>query len=73
METSRQEMCRYLDQARVAGELDRSDDRIVDAVLALTTGLQTDACSSPRPTTPERRTAVLDDFLAGLRGHTLSS
>jgi hypothetical protein len=42
-------------------------------VLALTTGLQTDACSSPRPTTPERRTAVLDDFLAGLRGHTLSS
>ena len=70
METWRQEMRMYLGQARAAGELapDRPDDRVIDAVLALTMGLQINACFSPRHNTPERQTAVLDDFLAGLRG-----
>ena len=75
METWRQEMSMYLGQARAAGELDpdRADDRIVDAVLALTMGLQINACFSPRHNTPERQTAVLDDFLTGLRGRAPSS
>jgi hypothetical protein len=69
METWRQEMRMYLGQARAAGELapDPPDDRVIDAVLALTMGLQINACFSPRHNTPERQTAVLDDFLAGLR------
>jgi AcrR family transcriptional regulator len=69
METWRQEMCMFLGQARAAGEVttDRPDDRIIDTVLALTMGLQINACFSPRYNTPERQTAVLDDFLAGLR------
>jgi hypothetical protein len=70
METWRQEMRMYLGQAHAAGELapDRDDDQVVDAILALTMGLQINACFSPRHNTPERQTAVLDDFLVGLRG-----
>lgn len=75
MQTWRQEMRTYLAQARADGEVrsDRPDDRIVDAVLAMTMGLQVNACFSPRHNTPERQTAMLDDFLAGLRGHAMSS
>lgn len=68
METWRQEMGMYLGQARAAGEVDtdRPDDRIVDTVLAMTMGMQVNACFSPLRNTPERQTAVLDDFLRGL-------
>ena len=69
METWRQEMRMYLGQALAAGELaeGRPQDRIVDAVLALLMGLQINACFSARHNTPARQTAVLDDFLTGLR------
>ena len=68
METWRQEMRMYLGQARAAGELapGRSDDRVIDTILALTMGLQINACFSPRHNTPERQIAVLDDLLAAL-------
>ena len=68
METWRQEMRMYLGQARAAGELEpgRPDDLVIDAVLAMTMGLQINACFSPRHNTPERQIAVLDDFLAGI-------
>jgi hypothetical protein len=46
---------------------------VVDAILALTMGLQINACFSPRHNTPERQTALLDDFLAGLRSRVPSS
>ena len=74
METWRSEMRMYLGQARAAGEVDadRPDDRVIDAILALTMGLQINACFSPRHNTPDRQTAVLDDLLAGLRGPAFS-
>jgi hypothetical protein len=40
---------------------------------ALMTGLQINACSCPHPNTPARQTAVLDDFLAGVRSRAVSS
>jgi AcrR family transcriptional regulator len=68
METWREELGMYLRQARAAGEIDddRPHERVIDMVLALTMGLQINACFSPRHNTPERQTAVLDDFLAAL-------
>jgi AcrR family transcriptional regulator len=69
MQTWREEMGMYLAQAAVADELvpGRPHARIIDAMLALTMGMQINACFSPRHNTPQRQTAVLDDFLAGLR------
>ena len=68
MATWREEMRMYLGQAQVAGELapDRPHDRVVDAVLAMTMGLQVNAYFSPRHNTPDRQMAVLDDFLASI-------
>lgn len=74
METWRQEMRTYLRQAQGAGELadGRPHERIIDAVLALTMGLQVNACFSPRHNTPERQVAVLDDLLAGVSRRALT-
>jgi hypothetical protein len=70
METWRAEIRPYLRQAQSAGELTdgRPHERIIDAVPALTMGFQVNGCFSPQHSTPERRMAVLDDLLVGVRG-----
>lgn len=75
LETWRRETGMYLRQTRAAGGLDddRPHERVIDTVPALMTGLQINACSCPHHNTPARQTAVLDDFLAGVRSRAVSS
>ncbi|MCO1656139.1 TetR/AcrR family transcriptional regulator [Pseudonocardia humida] len=60
----------YLRQARATGEVPagRSDDVVVDGLLAMLMGLQINALFMPRDTTPARQLAMLDGFLDSLRG-----
>jgi hypothetical protein len=59
----------YLRHARANGDVaaDRSDDLVIDTLLAWAMGLQINVLFTPHHTTPERQIEMLDDLLAGLR------
>lgn len=69
MEEWRAQVRTYLRQARATGDLadGRTDDLIIDTLLAWAMGLQINALFTPRHTTPDRQIAMLDELLAGLR------
>lgn len=65
----REQIRMYLRQARATGEIrgSRSDQLIIDSLLAMLMGLQINALFMRADATPERQLALLDDFMAGLR------
>jgi AcrR family transcriptional regulator len=65
----REQIGMYLRQARATGEIPggRSDQLIIDGLLAMLMGLQINALFMRADATPQRQLAMLDDVMAGLR------
>jgi AcrR family transcriptional regulator len=70
MDEWREQIRMYLRQARAADEIPtggRSDELVIDSLVAMLMGLQITALFLPKDTTPERQMALLADFMAALR------